>query len=76
MEDALVLAEVLRTAESVEGALEAYIRRRRPRADWVQEQSRNAARGWVLTPAARNAALRERGDGMFRDRYQPLIPVP
>jgi len=30
----------------------------------------------VLPPAARNAALRERGDQMFRDRYRPLIPAP
>jgi 2-polyprenyl-6-methoxyphenol hydroxylase-like FAD-dependent oxidoreductase len=76
MEDALVLAEVLRTADSVEDALEAYVRRRQPRADWVQEQSRAAARAWVLPPEVRNAALRERGDQMFRDRYRPLIPAP
>jgi 2-polyprenyl-6-methoxyphenol hydroxylase-like FAD-dependent oxidoreductase len=76
MEDALVLAEVLRTADSVESALEVYVQRRRPRADWVQEQSRGAAKAWVLPLAVRNAALRERGDQMFRDRYRPLIPAP
>jgi 2-polyprenyl-6-methoxyphenol hydroxylase-like FAD-dependent oxidoreductase len=76
MEDALVLAEVLRTADSSEGALETYVRRRRPRADWVQEQSRTAAKAFVLPPAVRNAALRERGDQMFRDRYRPLVPEP
>jgi 2-polyprenyl-6-methoxyphenol hydroxylase-like FAD-dependent oxidoreductase len=76
MEDALVLAEVLRTADSVESALEAYVTRRRPRTDWVQEQSRAAAKAWVLPLAVRNAALRERGDQMFRDRYRPLIPAP
>jgi 2-polyprenyl-6-methoxyphenol hydroxylase-like FAD-dependent oxidoreductase len=76
MEDALVLADVLRKAESVESALDAYVRRRRPRAGWVQEQSRAAAQAWVLPPAVRNAALRERGDQMFRDRYRPLIPAP
>ena len=75
MEDALVLAEVLRAADSVEGALEAYVRRRRPRVDWVQAQSRAAARAWVLPPAVRNAALCERGDQMFCDRYRPLIPA-
>src|SRR5216683_1872187 len=69
------LADVLRTADSVEAALRAYVPRRRPRADWVQEQSRAAARGWVLPAAVRNAALRERGDQMFRDRYRPLIPA-
>ena len=76
MEDALVLADVLRKADSVKSALEAYVRRRRPRAGWVQEQSRAAAQAWVLPPAVRNAALRERGDQMFRDRYRPLIPAP
>ena len=76
MEDALVLAEVLSTAASVEGALAAYAARRRPRAEWVQEQSRAAAKAWVLPSEVRNAALRARGDEMFRDRYRPLIPVP
>jgi FAD-dependent urate hydroxylase len=76
IEDAVVLAEVLRSVDTVEGALEAYVARRRPRADWVQEQSRIAAQGWVLPPAVRNAALRERGDQMLRDRYRRLIPVP
>jgi 2-polyprenyl-6-methoxyphenol hydroxylase-like FAD-dependent oxidoreductase len=76
MEDALVLAEALRNEHSVESALETYVRRRRPRADWVQAQSRAAANAWVLPPAVRNAALRERGDRMFRDRYRPLIPAP
>ena len=74
MEDALVLADVLRNADSLQAGLEAYVRRRRPRTDWVQTQSRAAAQAWVLPPAARNAALRERGDQMFR--YRPLIPPP
>jgi 2-polyprenyl-6-methoxyphenol hydroxylase-like FAD-dependent oxidoreductase len=76
MEDALVLAEVLRAADTIEDGLVAYVSRRRPRADWVQEQSRVAARAWVLPPDVRNAALRERGDQIFRDRYRPLIPAP
>jgi 2-polyprenyl-6-methoxyphenol hydroxylase-like FAD-dependent oxidoreductase len=76
MEDALVLAEVLRTTNSVESALKAYVLRRRPRADWVQKQSRAAAQAWAVSVAARNAALRERGDQIFRDRYRPLISAP
>jgi 2-polyprenyl-6-methoxyphenol hydroxylase-like FAD-dependent oxidoreductase len=75
MEDALVLAEELRSADTIERALASYVARRRPRADWVQEQSRIAAQGWVSSPAARNAALRERGDQVLRDRYRPLIPA-
>lgn len=76
MEDALVLADELRTGSTVESALEAYALRRRPRADWVQLQSRTAAQSWALPPVQRNAVLRERGDQIFRDRYRPLIPVP
>ncbi len=76
MEDALVLADVLRNPDGLASALDAYVHRRRPRAGWVQEQSRAAARAWVLPPAVRDAALRERGDAMFRDRYQPLILPP
>ena len=76
MEDAVVLAELLTSAGTVEGALEAYQTRRRPRADWVQQQSRIAAQAWVLPPAQRDAALRERGDQMLRDRYRPLIAAP
>jgi FAD-dependent urate hydroxylase len=54
MEDALVLAEVLRTTNSVEASLKAYVLRRRPRADWVQKQSRAAAQAWAVPVAARN----------------------
>jgi len=76
MEDALVLAEVLRSESSIELALEAYVTRRRPRTDWVQEQSRAAAQAWILPPAVRNKTLRERGDQMMHDRYAPLKPLP
>jgi 2-polyprenyl-6-methoxyphenol hydroxylase-like FAD-dependent oxidoreductase len=75
MEDAFVLAEELCSADSVECALASYVRRRRPRANWVQEQSRIAAESWVLPTAIRNETLRRRGDRMFRDRYRPLIPA-
>jgi 2-polyprenyl-6-methoxyphenol hydroxylase-like FAD-dependent oxidoreductase len=76
MEDSLVLAEELRAADTVEQALETYVARRRPRVDWVQEQSRAAAQAWVLPVDARNKVLRERGDQMFQARYKPLIAAP
>jgi FAD binding domain-containing protein len=75
IEDAVVLAEELRAADSVESALDWYVTKRRPRVDWVHEQSQVAADGWVLPPALRDAALRERGDQIFRDRYQRLFPT-
>lgn len=76
MEDAWVLAEVLREAESVESALESYTSRRRPRVDWVQQESRAWAESYRLPPANRNAAVREQGELVTQDRFRPLIPVP
>ena len=72
IEDVMVLAEVLRDGDTVEHALDVYIARRRPRVGWVQEQSRAAARAWVLPPDMRDAGLRDRGDQMLQDRYRPL----
>lgn len=76
MEDALVLAEVLRTAESMERALDTYVARRRPRVDWVAQQSREIAMNFRLPPATRAAVLRERGDQEMRERYRPLLTAP
>jgi 2-polyprenyl-6-methoxyphenol hydroxylase-like FAD-dependent oxidoreductase len=76
MEDACVLAEVLRCADTVESALDTYVARRRPRADWVQRQSRAVVETLLLPPAIRNATLREHGDQGMHYRYEPLIPVP
>ena len=76
IEDALVLAEVLRSEHTIEEALDAYVNRRRPRTDWVQQQSRAAAQAWILPPAVRNSALRERGDQMMHDRFGPLKSLP
>ena len=76
MEDAWVLAEVLREAESVESALDRYASRRRRRVDWVQQESRAWAESYRLPQALRNAAVRERGTQVTQDRFRPLIPVP
>jgi FAD-dependent urate hydroxylase len=76
MEDAFVLAEVLRHADTVECALDSYETRRRPRAGWVQQQSGAVAKNLLLPSATRNAAVRERGDQEMHDRYAPLIPAP
>jgi hypothetical protein len=74
--EAVVLSEVLREADTVENALDAYVTRRRPRTDWVQEQSRAALAAWLLPPAVSDATLRERGDQIMHARYEPLRPVP
>jgi FAD-dependent urate hydroxylase len=76
MEDACVLAEVLRSEATVEGALSYYVSRREPRVKWVQQQSLAAAESFGLPPATRNATLRERGDAIFQHRFRPLIAAP
>jgi len=76
MEDACVLADVLRSEATVESALCSYVRRRRPRVEWVQQQSIAAAKNLGMSPAIRNTALRERGDQMMQARFAPLIPPP
>ncbi len=76
MEDAYVLAEVLRGADTVEDALSSYVSRRRSRVEWVQQQSRAVVESLFLPPAIRNIAFHERGDQEMHDRYGPLIPAP
>jgi 2-polyprenyl-6-methoxyphenol hydroxylase-like FAD-dependent oxidoreductase len=76
MEDACVLAEELRAAATVEGALASYANRRRARVEWVQRQS--MAVGEILTVplVVRNNALRERGNEAMQSRFRPLVRAP
>ena len=76
MEDACVLAEELRSAATVEDALASYVRRRKPRVEWVQRQSMGLANLLTASSAARNAMLRERGTQLMQDRFGPLVPPP
>lgn len=76
MEDAYVLAEVLRCAETVEHALDSYETRRKPRAIWVQQQSRAMLESILMPPTLRNPDFRERGNQAMHDSFAPLIPEP
>ena len=76
MEDACVLADELRAAATVEAALESYVRRRRPRSEWVQRQSMTLANLLTAPSAARNDALRARGTQLMQERFGPLAPSP
>jgi 2-polyprenyl-6-methoxyphenol hydroxylase-like FAD-dependent oxidoreductase len=76
MEDAWVLAEVLRAAPTVQSALAGYTQRRRPRVDWVQRESRAVAEGLRMPPQVRDGVLRERGAAMLRRRFTPLTEDP
>lgn len=76
MEDASVLAEVLRTEPALEQAFAAYTRRRAPRVRWVQAQSRAVADSFNVPPQTRNEILRGQGERMFKERYAPLALRP
>ncbi|MBV9229966.1 MAG: FAD-dependent monooxygenase [Chloroflexi bacterium] len=76
MEDAYVLAEVLRSAETVESALDSYETRRKPRATWVRQQSRSILESFLMPPAERNPVFRDRENQMMLDSFTPLISAP
>ncbi|MFZ0066925.1 MAG: FAD-dependent monooxygenase [Pseudolabrys sp.] len=76
MEDACVLAEELRAAATVENALASYVSRRKPRVEWVQHQSMAVGESLTIPSAARNGALRERGNETLRARFGALVPEP
>ncbi|WBB88899.1 FAD-dependent monooxygenase [Verrucosispora sp. WMMC514] len=73
LEDAVVLAESLRAAGSVEAALTAYESRRRPRTRWVQDRTRDRNRTRDVPPALRDPLLRGRGDRIFGEHYRLLL---
>jgi len=76
IEDAFVLADELRHAADVPAAVAAFGARRRPRVEWVREQSQ-ALTDLVRLPASvRDRGLRDRGVSAFRDRYRPLVAAP
>jgi len=76
MEDACVLAEELRSAATVEDALASYVRRRKPRVEWVQRQSMGLGNLLTASSAARDAMLRERATQLMQDRFGPLVQPP
>jgi 2-polyprenyl-6-methoxyphenol hydroxylase-like FAD-dependent oxidoreductase len=73
LEDAVVLAESLRAAGSVEAALAAYESRRRPRTRWVRDRTRDRNRTRDVPPALRDPLLRGRGDRIFGEHYRLLL---
>jgi FAD-dependent urate hydroxylase len=76
MEDACVLVEELRSAQSVEAALDRYVSRRRERVKWVQQQSMAVGEVLRVAPAIRNPMMRERGGEMMHSRFAPLVAAP
>ncbi|PYC69637.1 FAD-binding monooxygenase [Micromonospora arborensis] len=73
LEDAVVLAESLHAASSVEAALVAYESRRRPRTRWVRDRTRDRNRTRDVPPALRDPLLRGRGGRIFGEHYRLLL---
>lgn len=73
LEDAVVLAESLGAAGSVEAALAAYESRRRRRTRWVRDRTRDRNRTRDVPPALRDPLLRGRGERIFQEHYRLLV---
>ena len=76
LEDALVLARMLRTHGSPEESVSAFIERRRARIRWVQQRTHRRDRVRRLPSPLRNLALKILGKRLYRRDYQPLLDEP
>jgi 2-polyprenyl-6-methoxyphenol hydroxylase-like FAD-dependent oxidoreductase len=76
MEDACVLAEELRSRAAIEAALAGFAERRKPRVEWVQQQSLAVTQMQALPTGKRIAALRESGDRATQARFAALAAAP
>ena len=76
VEDAIALASSLATSDTIDAALAAYEKRRRPRTDWVAAQTHRRDRMRGLPPLVRNLVLRRFGEHIFRANYRPLHQPP
>jgi 2-polyprenyl-6-methoxyphenol hydroxylase-like FAD-dependent oxidoreductase len=70
MEDACVLAEELRAAATMQAALESYVRRGKPRTEWVQRQSMGLAN---LSPLLRQPATIRFASGELNRRQTDSV---
>ena len=77
MEDACVLAEELQLGATIETALARFAKRRKPRVEWVQQQSLAVTQMQSALPAGRRtSAPRETGDRATRARFAALVAAP
>ncbi|MGW5561548.1 FAD-dependent monooxygenase [Micromonospora sp. NPDC003944] len=76
LEDAVVLASSLASADTLTDAVRSFEARRRPRTDWVLGQTHRRDKATGLPPALRDAVMRRLGEQMFRSNYGPLFAKP
>jgi 2-polyprenyl-6-methoxyphenol hydroxylase-like FAD-dependent oxidoreductase len=76
MEDACVLAEELRSGTTLDAALASFAKRRRPRVEWVQQESLAVTQMRTLSADSRARTLRESGDRTTQARFAALVAAP
>src|ERR1700681_1955947 len=76
MEDACVLAEELHSGATLDAALASFAKRRKPRVEWVQQQSMAVTQMQALPIGSRTIALRESGDRATQARFAALVAAP
>jgi 2-heptyl-3-hydroxy-4(1H)-quinolone synthase len=73
MEDALVLADAIATAGTIDAAIAAYTARRRGRVEWVQKQCAARDKLRAMPGFVRAAVLKAFGTALYRRSYAPLL---
>ena len=68
--------ETMAVVKRAVDAVAAFGARRRPRVDWVREQSQALTELVRLPARIRDRGLRDRGVAAFHDRYRPLVAAP
>jgi 2-polyprenyl-6-methoxyphenol hydroxylase-like FAD-dependent oxidoreductase len=76
LEDALVLARMLKTHGASAESLSVFSKRRRSRIRWVQRRTHRRDRVRSLPGLLRDLALRLGGTTLYRRDYQPLLEEP
>jgi len=76
LEDALVLARMLKTHGASAESLSVFSKRRRSRIRWVQGRTHRRDRVRSLPGLLRDLALRLGGTTLYRRDYQPLLEEP
>jgi 2-polyprenyl-6-methoxyphenol hydroxylase-like FAD-dependent oxidoreductase len=71
-----VLAEELRSGATIEAALASFAKRRKPRVEWVQQQSMAVTQMQALPIGKRIIALRDSGDRATQARFAALVAAP
>jgi 2-polyprenyl-6-methoxyphenol hydroxylase-like FAD-dependent oxidoreductase len=76
LEDGLVLAESLASGDGIAQTVARFHARRRPRTQWVLDQTHRRDRTRSLPPTLRNFVLRRWGRNIFHANYRPLLGLP